>query len=65
MREYDDLAACEPAVLRGQDYPLRSTIAGIEAKLDPLRFARIHLKDATVLPCSRRHREDLRARIGA
>ncbi len=74
--------------VRGHDYPLRSTIAGIEAKLDPGRFARIHrsylvnldqivsiepletgdarihLKDATVLPCSRRHRADLRARTG-
>lgn len=27
--------------VRGHDYPLRSTIAGIEAKLDPDRFARI------------------------
>ncbi len=75
--------------VRGHDYPLRSTIAGIEAKLDPARFARvhrsyivnldqvvsiepldtgdarIHLKDATVLPCSRRHRAGLRSRTGA
>src|SRR3546814_20444413 len=75
--------------VRGHDYPLRITSAGIEAKLDPARFARIHrsyvanldqvasiepldtgdarvhLKDGTVLPCSRRHREGLRARIGA
>lgn len=28
--------------VRGHDYPLRSTIAGIEAKLDPARFLRIH-----------------------
>lgn len=28
--------------LRGRDYPLRSTMAGIEARLDPARFARIH-----------------------
>jgi hypothetical protein len=28
--------------VRGHDYPLRSTIAGIEANLDPARFARIH-----------------------
>lgn len=28
--------------VRGHDYPLRSTIAGIESKLDPRRFARIH-----------------------
>lgn len=75
--------------VRGHDYPLRSTIAGIEAKLDPARFvrihrsylvnleqvvsiepldtgdARIHLKDGTVLPCSRRHRAALRSRTGA
>ncbi len=75
--------------VRGHDYPLRSTIAGIEAKLDPARFvrihrsylvnleqvvsiepletgdARIHLKDGTVLPCSRRHRTALRSRTGA
>ena len=28
--------------VRGHDYPLRSTIAGIEARLDPDRFLRIH-----------------------
>jgi hypothetical protein len=28
--------------VRGHDYPLRSTIAGIGDRLDPLRFARIH-----------------------
>lgn len=28
--------------VRGHDYPLRSTIAGIEGKLDPRLFARIH-----------------------
>jgi hypothetical protein len=28
--------------VRAHDYPLRSTIAGVEAKLDPQRFARIH-----------------------
>lgn len=28
--------------VRDRDYPLRSTIASIEAKLDPRRFARIH-----------------------
>lgn len=74
--------------VRGHDYPLRSTIAGIEGKLDPSRFARIHrsyivnldqvasiepldtgdarihLKDATALPCSRRYRTDLRERVG-
>lgn len=75
--------------VRGHDYPLRTTIAGIEAKLDPRRFARIHrsymvnldlvasiepldtgdarvhLRDATALPCSRRYRADLRGRVGA
>ena len=28
--------------VRGHDYPLRSTIAGIESKLDPALFVRIH-----------------------
>ncbi|WP_407351654.1 LytTR family DNA-binding domain-containing protein [Luteimonas sp. R10] len=28
--------------MRGHDYPLRSTLSGIESKLDPARFARIH-----------------------
>lgn len=28
--------------VRGHDYPLRSTIAGIESRLDPARFARVH-----------------------
>ncbi len=75
--------------VRQHDYPLRSTIAGIETKLDPRRFARIHrsylvnldqvhsiepldtgdarlhLKDGTALPCSRRYRTDLRGRVGA
>lgn len=74
--------------VRGHDYPLRTTIAGIEVRLDPHRFARIHrsyivnldmlasiepldtgdarvhLKDATVLPCSRRYRTGLRERVG-
>ena len=72
--------------VRGHDYPLRSTIAGIEAKLDPRSFARIHrsyivnlgqvvsiepldsgdarihLKDGSQLPCSRRYREALKPR---
>ncbi len=75
--------------VRQHDYPLRSTIAGIETKLDPRRFARVHrsyvvnldqvasiepmdtgdarlhLKDGTTLPCSRRYRADLRGRVGA
>jgi len=74
--------------VRGHDYPLRSTIAGIEARLDPDGFvrihrsyivnlgqvasiepldsgdARVHLRDGTVLPCSRRYRAGLRARGG-
>lgn len=28
--------------VRGHDYPLRSTLGGIEARLDPVRFARVH-----------------------
>lgn len=75
--------------VRGHDYPLRSTIAGIEARLDPRRFvrihrsyivgldqvasiepldtgdARVHMKDGSALPCSRRYRQDLRQRTGA
>ena len=75
--------------VREHDYPLRSTIAGIESKLDPRRFARVHrsyivnldlvasiepldtgdarlhLKDRTTLPCSRRYRAGLRGRAGA
>ncbi|KAF1717853.1 LytTR family transcriptional regulator [Pseudoxanthomonas yeongjuensis] len=75
--------------IREHDYPLRSTIAGIESKLDPRRFARVHrsyivnldliasiepldtgdarlhLKDRTTLPCSRRYRAGLRGRAGA
>lgn len=74
--------------VRGHDYPLRSTISGVESKLDPGRFvrihrsyivnfdqiasiepldtgdARVHLRDATALPCSRRYREGLRERAG-
>jgi DNA-binding LytR/AlgR family response regulator len=72
--------------VRGRDYPLRSTIAAIESRLDPARFqrvhrswivnlehvamiepldtgdARIHLKDGSTLPCSRRYRAALRDR---
>ncbi|GMV30346.1 MAG: hypothetical protein AMXMBFR59_24710 [Rhodanobacteraceae bacterium] len=72
--------------VRGRDYPLRITIAGIETRLDPQRFARVHrsyivnldqiamiepletgdarlhLKDGTTLPCSRRYRNGLRER---
>lgn len=73
--------------VRGRDYPLRSTIAAIEARLDPGRFqrvhrshivnldhvamiepldtgdARLHLKDGSTLPCSRRYRAVLRDRV--
>jgi len=28
--------------VRGRDYPLRSTMAGIESRLDPARFLRVH-----------------------
>ncbi|WP_079520726.1 LytTR family DNA-binding domain-containing protein [Luteibacter sp. 22Crub2.1] len=71
--------------VRGRDYPLRTTLAALEAKLDPTVFvrahrsyvvqlaqvtsiepldageARLHMADGTVLPCSRRYRESLRA----
>lgn len=74
--------------VRGHDYPLRSTIAGVESRLDPDRFARvhrsylvnlghvasiepldtgdarIHMRDAAVVPCSRRYRNSLRERLG-
>ena len=70
--------------LSGHDYPLRSTIASIESKLNPSRFvrmhrsyivnldriasiepldtgdARVHMKDGTALPCSRKYRAVLR-----
>lgn len=73
--------------VRGRDYPLRSTLAALEAKLDPTVFvrahrsylvqlgqvtsiepldagdARLHMADGTVLPCSRRYRESLRAAV--
>ncbi len=74
--------------VRGHDYPLRSTMAAIESKLDPGVFvrihrsylvnlgqvqaiepsdsgdARVHLRDAAVLPCSRSQLAGLRARAG-
>ena len=28
--------------VRGHDYPLRSTMAAVEARLDPARFVRVH-----------------------
>jgi uncharacterized membrane protein len=72
--------------VRGREYPLRSTIAALESRLDPARFqrvhrshivnldhvamiepldtgdARLHLKDGSTLPCSRRYRAALRER---
>lgn len=74
--------------VRGHDYPLRSTMAVLEARLDPARFvrihrsyllnlgvlvsiepldtgeARVHLRDGTVLPCSRRQLAGLRTALG-
>lgn len=74
--------------VRGRDYPLRSTMAAIEVRLDPARFlrvhrgyfvnldylaeiepldtgdARLHLRDGTTIPCSRRYRATLRERYG-
>jgi hypothetical protein len=71
--------------VRGRDYPLRSTLAALETRLDPSVFvrahrsylvqlgqvtsiepldagdARLHMADGTVLPCSRRYRDTLRA----
>ncbi len=73
--------------VRGHYYPLRSTVAAIEEKLDTARFARIHrsflvnldqveaiepldsgdarvhLRDGTMLPCSRTYRDALRQRV--
>lgn len=73
--------------VRGKTYPLRTTLAELEARLDPDRFlrvhrshlvnvtciasiesldsgdARVHLLDGTVVPCSRRYREQLRAAV--
>ena len=72
--------------VRSRDYPLRSTMALIETRLDPARFVRVHrsyivnldqvdviepteggdarirMKDGSVVPCSRRYREELRSR---
>jgi hypothetical protein len=74
--------------MHGRDYPLRSTIGGVEERLDPTRFlrvhrsyilnldhlasiepldtgdARLHLRDGSSLPCSRRYRAVLRERVG-
>ncbi len=37
--------------VKGRAYPLRSTIAGIEARLDPKRFARVHRSYLVNLAC--------------
>lgn len=37
--------------VRARDYPLRSTIAGIEPKLDPRRFVRVHRSYIVNLDC--------------
>jgi len=74
--------------VRGHDYPLRSTLANVETRLDPHRFvrihrsymvalphvasiepletgdARVHLRDGTALPCSRKYRQELREVAG-
>ena len=44
-REIESLQASGNYVnlhVRGRDYPLRATMAGIEERLDPLRFVRVH-----------------------
>jgi DNA-binding LytR/AlgR family response regulator len=75
--------------VRGRDYPLRSTMAAIEERLDATRFVRVHrsymvnldcvaeieptdggdarlrMKDGSVVPCSRRYRDNLRSRAVA
>jgi DNA-binding LytR/AlgR family response regulator len=72
--------------VRSRDYPLRSTMAAIESRLDPAQFVRVHrsyivrldqvqeiepteggdaritMKDGSVVPCSRRYRDELRSR---
>ena len=74
--------------VRGHDYPLRSTMAGLESRLQPEVFvrvhrsyllnlaqiasiepldageARIHLRDGSHIPCSRRYLALLRSRLG-
>lgn len=37
--------------VRGHDYPLRSTLGGIETKLDPARFVRVHRSYMVNLDC--------------
>ena len=75
--------------VRGRDYPLRSTMAAIEARLPAAHFVRVHrsymvnvdsveeieptdggdarlkMKDGSIVPCSRRYRDNLRAQAAA
>jgi len=37
--------------VRGRDYPLRTTMAAIEPRLDPSRFARVHRSYMVNLDC--------------
>jgi DNA-binding LytR/AlgR family response regulator len=37
--------------VRGHDYPLRATMAGIEPRMDPARFARVHRSFMVNLDC--------------
>jgi DNA-binding LytR/AlgR family response regulator len=37
--------------VRGHDYPLRATMAGIEPRMDPARFARVHRSYMVNLDC--------------
>lgn len=37
--------------VRGRDYPLRSTLAGLEPRLDPARFVRVHRSYMVNLDC--------------
>ena len=70
--------------VRERDYPLRSTMADIETRLDPSKFVRVHrsyivnldhvveieptdggdarikMKDGSIVPCSRRYRDELK-----
>lgn len=39
--------------VRGRDYPLRTTMAAIEARLDPARFVRVHRSYMVNLDCIR------------
>ena len=37
--------------VRGRDYPLRATMAGLEPRLDPARFLRVHRSYMINLDC--------------